>query len=99
MIAFSDMSTCRCFFVLRPLLPLACQSVRMKFLAVSPGVHTIAALTLTDIESGYSINLRWVVSQDLINSFMTLKCCQPFFSLCSGESRSVMDVVVHTLGD
>jgi len=32
----------------------------MKFLAVSPGVHTIAALTLMDVELGYSINLRWV---------------------------------------
>lgn len=54
--------TCRCvfFFFCRPLLPLACQSVRMKFLAVSPGVHTIAALTLMDVELGYSINLRWV---------------------------------------
>lgn len=30
---------------------------------MSPGVHTIAALTLTDIESGYSINLRCVISQ------------------------------------
>lgn len=48
------------FFFCRPLLPLACQSVRMKFLAVSPGVHTIAALTLMDVELGYSINLRWV---------------------------------------
>ncbi|KAF5350617.1 hypothetical protein D9756_008634 [Leucocoprinus leucothites] len=41
-----------------PLLPSACQSVRMEFLAVSPGVHSIKALTLTDIESGHSINLR-----------------------------------------
>ncbi|KAJ3575662.1 hypothetical protein NP233_g946 [Leucocoprinus birnbaumii] len=44
-----------------PLLPSACQSVRMEFLAVSPGVHSIEALTLTDIESGYSINLRSVM--------------------------------------
>ncbi|KAF5350613.1 hypothetical protein D9756_008630 [Leucocoprinus leucothites] len=44
-----------------PLLPSACQSVRMEFLAVSPGVHSIEALTLTDIESGHSINLRSVM--------------------------------------
>lgn len=61
MIVFSDAWGCVFFFFFcRPLLPLACQSVRMKFLAVSPGVHTIAALTLMDVESGYSINLRWV---------------------------------------
>ncbi|THU79801.1 hypothetical protein K435DRAFT_875060 [Dendrothele bispora CBS 962.96] len=44
-----------------PLLPSACQSVRMKFLAVSPGVHAIDTLTLTDIESGFSMNLRSVM--------------------------------------
>ncbi|KAF8635606.1 hypothetical protein AX15_000246 [Amanita polypyramis BW_CC] len=44
-----------------PLLPSACQTVRMQFLAVTPGVHSIDALTLTDIESGYSINLRSVM--------------------------------------
>lgn len=47
------------FFVkIRPLLPSACQSVRMRFLAISPGVHSIDVLTLTDIESGFSMNLR-----------------------------------------
>ncbi|KAF7762094.1 hypothetical protein Agabi119p4_8687 [Agaricus bisporus var. burnettii] len=44
-----------------PLLPSACQSVRMEFLAVSPGVHSIEALTLKDIESGQSVNLRSVM--------------------------------------
>ncbi|KAJ3865463.1 TRAPP trafficking subunit Trs65-domain-containing protein [Lentinula novae-zelandiae] len=44
-----------------PLLPSACQSVRMKFLAVSPGVHSIDTLTLTDIESGLAMNLRSVM--------------------------------------
>ncbi|KAJ6539624.1 TRAPP trafficking subunit Trs65-domain-containing protein [Mycena capillaripes] len=53
-----------------PLLPAACQSVRMEFLAVTPGVHSITTLTLTDVESGYSMNLR-----------------------------SVMDIVVHDIGD
>ncbi|KAF8639224.1 hypothetical protein AX17_001709 [Amanita inopinata Kibby_2008] len=44
-----------------PLRPSACQTVRMSFLAVSPGVHSIDTLTLTDIESGYSTNLRSVM--------------------------------------
>ncbi|KAH9474413.1 hypothetical protein JR316_0012871 [Psilocybe cubensis] len=44
-----------------PLRPSACQSVRMDFLAVSPGVHSIDTLTLTDIESGFSTNLRSVL--------------------------------------
>jgi hypothetical protein len=43
-----------------PLRPSACQSVRMDFLAVLPGVHSIDTLTLTDTESGFSINLRYV---------------------------------------
>ncbi|PPQ70667.1 hypothetical protein CVT25_010769 [Psilocybe cyanescens] len=41
-----------------PLRTSACQSVRMDFLAVSPGVHSIDTLTLTDVESGFSTNLR-----------------------------------------
>ncbi|CAK5275359.1 unnamed protein product [Mycena citricolor] len=44
-----------------PLLPAACQSVRMEFLAVTPGVHPIDTLTLTDVVSGYSLNLRSVM--------------------------------------
>ncbi|CAA7263288.1 unnamed protein product [Cyclocybe aegerita] len=44
-----------------PLKPSACQSVRMDFLAVSPGVHSIDSLTLTDIETGFSMNLRSVL--------------------------------------
>ncbi|KAG6833284.1 hypothetical protein H0H87_009459 [Tephrocybe sp. NHM501043] len=44
-----------------PLRPSACQSVRIEFLAVTPGVHSIDALTLTDVESGYSMNLRSVM--------------------------------------
>ncbi|KAF9554996.1 hypothetical protein CPC08DRAFT_821343 [Agrocybe pediades] len=44
-----------------PLRPSACQSVRMDFLAVSPGVHSIDTLTLTDVESGFSTNLRSVL--------------------------------------
>jgi hypothetical protein len=48
-------------FYFRPLRPSACQSVRMDFLAVCPGVHAVDALTLTDIESGFCMNLRSVV--------------------------------------
>lgn len=44
-----------------PLRPSACQSVRMDFLAVLPGVHSIDTLTLTDTESGFSMNLRSVI--------------------------------------
>lgn len=32
----------------------------MDFLAVLPGVHSIDTLTLTDTESGFSMNLRYV---------------------------------------
>lgn len=42
----------------RPLLPSTCQSVRMDFLALTPGVHPIDELVLTDIQSGYSMHLR-----------------------------------------
>lgn len=44
-----------------PLRPETCQSVRMEFLALAPGVHTIDTLVLTDIESGKSMNLRSVM--------------------------------------
>ncbi|KAF7980356.1 hypothetical protein HWV62_38801 [Athelia sp. TMB] len=44
-----------------PLLPSTCQSVRLRFLAITPGVHSIDTLTLTDIVSGYSMNLRSVM--------------------------------------
>lgn len=44
-----------------PLLPSTCQSVRMDFLALTPGVHSVDTLTLTDIQSGFSMNLRSVM--------------------------------------
>lgn len=44
----------------RPLLPSTCQSVRMDFLALTPGVHSIDTLTLIDIQTGYTMNLRYV---------------------------------------
>ncbi|KAI0820229.1 TRAPP trafficking subunit Trs65-domain-containing protein [Trametes gibbosa] len=44
-----------------PLLPSTCQSVRMDFLALAPGVHAIDTLTLTDIQTGYAMNLRSVI--------------------------------------
>lgn len=45
-------------YVLRPLLPYTCQSVRMDFLALTPGVHPIDELVLTDVQSGFSMHLR-----------------------------------------
>ncbi|KAG9316779.1 TRAPP trafficking subunit Trs65-domain-containing protein [Chiua virens] len=44
-----------------PLKPSTCQSVRMDFIAISPGVHSVDVLTLTDIETGYAVNLRSVM--------------------------------------
>ncbi|CAE7066777.1 unnamed protein product [Rhizoctonia solani] len=41
-----------------PLRPGTCQSVRMRFLAIQPGAHSVDTLTLTDIETGFAINLR-----------------------------------------
>ncbi|OCH88177.1 hypothetical protein OBBRIDRAFT_108754 [Obba rivulosa] len=43
-----------------PLLPATCQSVRMDFLALSPGVHSLDTLVLRDVHTGYSMNLRCV---------------------------------------
>ena len=40
-----------------PILPLSCQSVRMGFLAVSPGVHLIDTLTLMDVETSTIIDM------------------------------------------
>lgn len=42
----------------RPLRPATCQSVRMQFMAMTPGVHPVETLTLTDVETGYSVSLR-----------------------------------------
>ncbi|KAG1715623.1 hypothetical protein ID866_1547 [Astraeus odoratus] len=44
-----------------PLRPSTCQSVRLDFLALSPGIHSIKVLTLTDVETGYSMHLRSVM--------------------------------------
>ena len=41
-----------------PLRSSSFQSVRMDFLAASPGVPSIDTLTLTDIETGFAMNLR-----------------------------------------
>lgn len=47
-----------------PLRPATCQSVRMAFLALAPGVHTIEALTLTDVETQHALTLR--TSMDVV---------------------------------
>jgi len=44
-----------------PLRPSTCQSVRMDFLVLTPGVHSVDVLTLTDVGTGYAVNLRSVV--------------------------------------
>jgi hypothetical protein len=70
----------------RPLRPATCQSVRMSFLALVPGVHTIEALTLTDIETQHALTLRWAKK-------MGPPCIrQDLYLLCF---RTSMDVVVH----
>ncbi|KAG9012542.1 hypothetical protein FRB90_006645 [Tulasnella sp. 427] len=44
-----------------PLQPDSCQSVRMKFVALRSGVHSIDALNVRDVESNKSTNLRSVM--------------------------------------
>ncbi|GJJ08762.1 hypothetical protein Clacol_002981 [Clathrus columnatus] len=44
-----------------PLRPHTCQSVTMRFLALRPGVHPISSLTLTDVETDFSKNLKSVM--------------------------------------
>ncbi|KAF5345766.1 hypothetical protein D9758_011868 [Tetrapyrgos nigripes] len=74
-----------------PLLPSACQSVRMKFLAVTPGVHAIDTLTLTDVESGFSMNLRSVM--DIVPSV------ESSTSSSAAASRLQIPVVVIGVGN
>src|ERR1700733_9307575 len=76
-----------CYF--RPLRPATCQSVRMDFLALVPGVHTIDVLTLTDVESGFAMNLRcanlffksWKLSDAIYNPSRFLDLL--WISLCT----------------
>ncbi|KAG8990728.1 hypothetical protein FRB94_013153 [Tulasnella sp. JGI-2019a] len=44
-----------------PLHPESCMSVRIRFLALRPGVHTIEMLTLRDLDSDVALNLRSVM--------------------------------------
>ncbi|KAG8715776.1 hypothetical protein FRC11_000071 [Ceratobasidium sp. 423] len=69
-----------------PLRPGTCQSVRMRFLAIQPGSHSVDTLTLTDVETGYAINLRCV----------PVECFRVHFPLLTqlGDSDT-MNVVVH----
>ncbi|KAH9171162.1 hypothetical protein EDB89DRAFT_1907177 [Lactarius sanguifluus] len=55
-----------------PLRPATCQSVRMSFLVVAPGVHTIEALTLTDVETQHALTLRLAGTPPV--AFMTYAC-------------------------
>ncbi len=65
-----------------PLRPETCQSVRMQFMALKPGLHSVDTLTITDTEAEFSLNLRYIV-QPRIQSESNL------------YARSVMDVVVR----
>lgn len=60
----------------------------MDFLAVCPGVHSVDALTLTDIETGFCMNLRF--------GFCLLRLMSELTSLIA---RSVIDIVVHDAND
>lgn len=42
----------------RPLAPNTCASVRMRFLAVRPGVHTLDELRLVDLATGRETKLK-----------------------------------------
>jgi len=44
-----------------PLDPETCQTVRLRLLALEPGMHTIDNLTVTDIDSGRKMTLRAAV--------------------------------------
>ncbi|KAK0205036.1 TRAPP trafficking subunit Trs65-domain-containing protein [Desarmillaria ectypa] len=69
-----------------PLLPTACQSVRMKFLALAPGVHTIEILTLTDTESGFSTDLKHVLFLVMLSLPFTLSFPAGLSSILSSMS-------------
>ena len=61
----------------------------MDFLALSPGVHSIDTPTLTDVETGFAMNLRWVFGIEVI-----YHAADEWF-VC----RAVMDIVVHDPDD
>jgi hypothetical protein len=43
----------------RPLRPTTCQSVKMAFLALLPGVHTIESVILTDTDTQHALTLKY----------------------------------------
>ena len=71
----------------RPLQPATCQSVKMGFLALSPGVHTIEALTLTDTDTQHALTLRYSIAL----FFVFFHIYQDFIVIF----RTSLDVVVH----
>ena len=56
----------------------------MDFLALSPGVHSIQSLLLTDVQSGFVMTLRYVYTNCFLSKTGDLNVL-----------RSVMDIVVH----
>lgn len=57
----------------------------MSFLALAPGVHTIEALTLTDVETQHALMLRF-------GRAFQLRCIRHCLRF---TFRTSMDVVVH----
>ena len=55
----------------------------MDFIALTPGVHSIDALSLTDVQSGYIIHLKSVTIY-LLWTRQRLPCF-----------RNVIDIIVH----
>ncbi|KAK4706128.1 hypothetical protein P7C70_g87, partial [Phenoliferia sp. Uapishka_3] len=41
-----------------PMAPQTCASVRLRFLAIRPGAHTLQELRLVDMSNGYEVRLR-----------------------------------------
>lgn len=75
--------------VCRPLRPNASQSVRFPFIALHPGVHAISTLCLTDVETQYSINMRYVCTGYYF----------PGAQLCSGQSWILWCMKLPRLSD
>jgi hypothetical protein len=46
----------------RPLRPTTCQSVKMAFLALLPGVHTIESVILTDTDTQHALTLKYSIT-------------------------------------
>lgn len=76
----------------------------MNFLAISHGVHLIDTLTLTDIETGISTNLRLVFEFSLnklapqyyLAPYWMWSCMIQMTELCTSGNWGFTDVWCHT---